>query len=69
MEKVGELTENLAGGALLSRTTDEDGQTVQRVVDGSGNILYITLDAANDLVDEEVVGSLTDLPAEGEFQN
>lgn len=69
VEQVGELTEKLPGGLLLNRTTNEAGQTMQRVVDKSGNILDITLDAASDLVDEKVVGSLTTLQAEAEFQN
>jgi hypothetical protein len=67
--RIGQVAENLPGGQLLSRTTNESGRTVQRVVDGSGNVYEITLDESNDLVDENPVGSLTDLLAEEEYQD
>ena len=62
--RIGHVAENLPGGRLLSRTTDESGRTLQRVVDETGNIIQTTLDEASDLVDETPAGSLTDLPAE-----
>jgi hypothetical protein len=67
--RIGQVAENLPGGQLLSRTTDDSDRTVQRVVDASGNIYEITLDEFSDLVDENPVGSLTDLPAEEEYQD
>ena len=67
--QIGQVAENLPGGQLLSRTTNEAGQTVQRVVDESGDILEMTLDEEVNLVDENLVGNLTDLPAEEEHQN
>jgi hypothetical protein len=69
LDQVGQVAENLPGGQLLSRTTNEAGQTVQRAVDESGDIIEITLDEAGNLVNEKLVGSLTDLPAEEEYQN
>ncbi len=64
--QIGQVAENLPGGRLLSRTTDESGRTVQRVVDETGDIIETTLDENGELVDENPVGSLTDLPAEEE---
>lgn len=67
--QVGQVAENLPGGLLLSRTTDESGRTVQRLVDQSGDIIEATLDEAGDLLDENPIGSLTDLPAEEEYKD
>ncbi len=67
--QVGQVAENLPGGQLLSRTTDESGRTVQRLVDESGDIIEATLDESGELLDENPVGSLTDLPAEEEYQD
>jgi len=67
--QVGQVAENLPGGRLLSRTTDESGRTVQRLVNESGDIIEATLDEAGNLLDENPVGSLTDLPAEEEYQD
>lgn len=67
--RIGQVAEYVPGGHLLGRTTDKSGWTVQRVVDGSGNIYETTLDESSDLVDETPVGSLTDLPAEEEYQD
>ncbi len=64
--QIGQVAENLPGGHLLSRATDEAGRTVQRVVDEAGDIIETTLDESGELVDENPVGSLTDLPAEEE---
>jgi len=66
--RVGQVAENLPGGRLLHRTTDESGQTLQRAVDGSGVIVEITLDEAGNLVNQKPVGSLAELPAEEEYQ-
>ncbi|MCA1718726.1 MAG: hypothetical protein LC781_18515 [Actinobacteria bacterium] len=69
LDQVGQIAENLPGGQLLNRTTDEAGQTVQRAVDESGVVVEITLDEAGDLVNQKPVGSLAELPAEEEYQN
>jgi hypothetical protein len=69
LDRVGQVAENLPGGRLLNRATDEAGQTVQRAVDESGVIVEITLDEAGDLVNQKPVGSLAELPAEEEYQN
>lgn len=67
--QIGQVAENLPGSRLLSRATDESGRTVQRVVDESGDIIETTLDGSGDLLNENPVGSLTDLPAEEEYQD
>ncbi len=69
LNRVGQVAENLPGGHLLTRSTDEAGQTVQRAVDESGVVFEITLDKAGDLVEQEQVGNLAELPAEEEYQN
>lgn len=68
LDRVGQVTENLPGGRLLSRTTNEAGQTVQRAVDKS-SVVEITLDEAGNIVDQRPVGSLAELPTEEEYQN
>jgi hypothetical protein len=69
LDRVGQVAENLPGGQLLNRTTNEAGQTVQRAVDESGVVVEITLDEACNLVNQKPVGSLAELPAEEEYQN
>ncbi len=69
LDRVGQAAENLPGGLLLNRTTNEAGQTVQRAVDESGVVVEITLDEASNLVNQKPVGSLAELPAEEEYQN
>ena len=69
LDRVGQVAENLPGGHLLNRTTNEAGQTVQRAVDKSGVVVEITLDEACNLVNQKPVGSLAELPAEEEYQN
>ena len=64
--QVGQLAENLPGGKLLGRTTDGAGRTVQRVAYGSGDIIQTTLDESDELLDENLVGNLADLPPEEE---
>jgi hypothetical protein len=49
---------------LLSQRTNEAGQTVQRTVDESVDIIETTLDEAGNLVDEDIVGNVADLPEE-----
>ena len=69
LHRVGQVAENLPGGQLLNRTTNEAGQTVQRAVDKAGVVVEITLDDAGNLVDQKPVGSLAELPAEEEHRN
>ena len=69
LDRVGQVAENLPGGRLLNRTTDEAGKTVQRTVDESGVVIEITLDEAYNLVNQKPLGSLAELPAEEEYQN
>jgi len=68
--QVGQTVEGLAPGTQLlgEPTTNEQGQTVQRTVDEAGNIVENTLDESGGLLDETPVGSVTDLPAEEEYQ-
>jgi ATP-dependent Clp protease ATP-binding subunit ClpC len=55
-------TANLAPETTrLGETTNEAGQTVQRIVDKSGNIMDSTYDQSGELVDEIPVGNLADL--------
>ena len=69
LERVGQVAEHLPGGQLLTRSTSEAGQTVQRAVDESGVVFEITLNEAGDLVTQKRVGSLAELPVEEEYQN
>jgi len=69
LDRVGHVAENLPGSQLLSRSTGEVGQTVQRAVDESGAVFEITLDEAGDLVNQKQVGNLAELSAEEEYQN
>ena len=69
VDQASQAAEGLAPGTeLLSETTNEAGQTVQRTVDDAGNIVENTLDESGSLLDETPVGSITDLPAEVEYQ-
>ena len=67
--QVGQAAEGLTPGTqLLGETTNEAGQTVQRTVDEAGNIVENTLDESGGILEETPVGSITDLPAEEEYQ-
>jgi hypothetical protein len=68
--KVGRTARRLVPGMhLLSEDTDEEaGQTVQRTVDESGDIIETTLDEeSGEPVDEQIVGTVKDLPTEEEY--
>ena len=68
--KVGQTARRLVPGMhLLSEDTDEEaGQTVQRTVDESGDIIETTLDEeSGEPVDEQIVGTVKDLPTEEEY--
>jgi hypothetical protein len=51
---------------VLGQTTNKSGQIVQRAVDESGKIIETTLDESGNVVDEDIVGSVADLPVEEE---
>jgi hypothetical protein len=69
--KVGRTARRLVPGMhLLSEDIDEEaGQTVQRTVDESGDIIETTLDESGEPVNEEIVGTVKDLPTEEEYTN
>jgi len=70
--KVGRTARRLVPGMhLLSEDTDEEaGQTVQRTVDESGDIIETTLDdESGEPIDEQIVGTVKDLPTEEEYTN
>ena len=54
------------GGRPESRA-DEAGLTTRRSVDGSGRILETIYNEEGEVVDEEEVGDVTDLPVEAEY--
>lgn len=53
--------------AVTTETTDGSGRTVQRSVDGYGYIVDTTYNAQREVVGEEVVGNVADLPVEEEY--
>jgi len=57
------LADPSAPTGLLSLMVNALGETVARVVDRSGLILELTFDRDAGIVDEQVVGKATDLPA------
>ena len=59
----------MSGPRLLERSTNEAHQTVQHAVDEAGTIIETTLDENGNLVSEDRVGNVTDLPAEEEYTN
>ena len=66
-----ELARRLVGG-LGGRSVYQAGQAglaTRRSVDGSGRILETTYNEEGEVVDEEEVGDVTDLPVETEFVN
>ena len=54
-------------GGRPAHLADEAGLTAQRSVDESGHILETTYNEEGEVVDEEVVGEVTDLPVEVEY--
>jgi len=54
-------------GGRPAHLADEAGLTAQRSVDESGHILETTYNEEGEVVDEEVVGDVTDLPVEVEY--
>jgi hypothetical protein len=64
-ELVGRLASGL-GGRLAYRAA-EAGPSTRRSVDGSGRILETIFNEEGEVVDEEEVGDVTDLPVEVEY--
>jgi hypothetical protein len=64
-----ELVRRLIGGlgGRPAYRADESGLATRRSVDGSGLILETTLNERGEVLDEEEVGHVTDLPVETEF--
>jgi hypothetical protein len=64
-----ELVRRLASGmgGRPAYRADEAGQATRRSVDGSGRILETTYNEEGEVVDEEEVGDVTDLPVETEY--
>ena len=52
---------------FVDRVTDEGGRTTRRSVDESGWIFETTHDDNGDIVDEDVVGTVADLPVVDEY--
>ena len=65
-----ELVKRLSGRRLPAQgadAPDDGGSAVQRSVDEAGFILETTYDENGEIVDEDVVGSVADLPVEAEY--
>ena len=64
-ELVGRLASGLGGRPAYR--ADEAGPSTRRSVDGSGRILETVFNEEGEVVDEEEVGDVTDLPVEVEY--
>jgi hypothetical protein len=64
-ELVGRLASGLGGRPAYR--ADEAGPSTRRSVDGSGRILETIFNEEGEVVDEEEVGDVTDLPGEVEY--
>jgi hypothetical protein len=64
-----ELVKRLSGRQATQATgvPDEGGLTVRRSVDEAGFIVEITYDENGEIVDEDVVASVAELPVEAEY--
>lgn len=64
-----ELVKRLSGRSAgrVTHVTDEGGRTTRRSVDESGWIFETTHDENGDIVDEDVVGTVADLPVVDEY--
>jgi YD repeat-containing protein len=60
-DAVGQATEQAGGSDQTS------GQTVERTVDESGNILETVMNENGEVIDEDLVGNVGDLPIEEEY--
>jgi hypothetical protein len=67
---VGQTLNNVTQpGGLLSQTVNTLGQTVQRTIDSTGNIVEGTLNNTGGLLNQRIVGNLTNLPVLNETRN
>ncbi len=68
-ERASELVKRLASGlgGRPAYRADEAGPATRRSVDGSGRILETIYNGEGEVVDEEEVGDVTDLPVEAEY--
>jgi hypothetical protein len=64
-----ELVKRLRGRrpALVTDAPDEGGPAVRRSVDEAGFIVETTYDENGEIVDEDVIGSVAELPVEAEY--
>jgi YD repeat-containing protein len=60
---VAQQAQDAPGGA----TDQGSGQTVERTVDEEGNILETVMNENGEVVDEDLVGNVGDLPIEEEY--
>jgi YD repeat-containing protein len=60
---VAQQAQDAPGGA----TDQASGQTVERTVDEEGNILETVMNENGEVVDEDLVGNVGDLPIEEEY--
>ena len=67
--RASELVKRLASGlgGRPAYRTDEAGPATRRSVDGSGRILETIYNGEGEVVDEEEVGDVADLPVEAEY--
>lgn len=61
-----ELSRRL-GGRRLARISDVSGETTRRTVDEAGWIFETTYDENGKIIDEDVIGTVTDLPVMDEY--
>jgi hypothetical protein len=64
-----ELVKRLSGRhpAQAADASDEGGPAVRRSVDEAGSIVETTYDENGEIVDEDVIGSVAELPVEAEY--
>jgi len=60
-------TQNAAGQGVGEESANGGGQTTRRTVDELGDILETTFDENGEVVGEDLVGNVADLPAEEEY--
>jgi pyruvate/2-oxoglutarate dehydrogenase complex dihydrolipoamide acyltransferase (E2) component len=66
-DQVGEVTQGVQDTA--GQAVDQVGQTAENLAPGTQLLSQSTLDEAGNLLDEDLAGSVTDLPAEEEYTN
>ena len=68
-EEAGQDFNEAQGNGSVGETVDEEGRTVQRVVDESWNVVETTFNGSGEIVDEHTIGNLEDFLVEEEFFN